>query len=110
MFILKSDATYTWPVTLSLPKDGGVREKSSFDCTFRRLPQSRLRKLLADPENSVDLICKEAVVGWKGVKDDAGGDLPFSESALEAMLEVPTAAQTIATAYLESIAGAKTKN
>lgn len=110
MFVLDTEASYSWPVHVSLPKDGGTFEKSSFDAKFKRIPQSRLKKLLQD-EDATDMnFCKEIVVGWKGIKDKEGQDIPYSEAGFEMLLEVPGVATTIVKAYLESIAGAKTKN
>ena len=45
-FVLKQSATYTWPITLVLPVDGGRREKHTFDGEFRRLPQDRIDQII----------------------------------------------------------------
>jgi hypothetical protein len=110
LFVLDTEASYSWPVHVSLPKDGGTWQKSTFDATFKRIPQSRLKKILNDEDATDANLCREILVGWKGIKSLGGDEVPFSESSLDSLLEVPGLATTIVKAYLESIAGAKTKN
>ena len=45
-FVLKQSATYTWPITVIIPMDGGRRDKHTFDGEFRRLPQSRINEII----------------------------------------------------------------
>lgn len=108
-FKINKRPSYTWPVVYKLPIDGGKHETSTFDVDFKYLPQSELKKMLSDPAgNDIDF-CKTVVVGWKNVMDKTE-EIPFSESALEQILEEPGLAKCIASAYLESHAGAKAKN
>lgn len=110
MFILDAEASYSWPVHVSLPVDGGKFEKSTFDAKFKRIPQSRLRKLLKDDDATDAGFAREVLIGWKGIKDKESQDVPFSETSLDQMLEIPGVATTIVKAYLESVSGAKVKN
>jgi hypothetical protein len=118
-FVLKQKNTYSWPVPLLLPGDGGRREKSTFDAEFKRLPQSRLNELARqakaaekgeDDEFNAQAIAREILIGWTGILDDGGKDVPFSEKALEQLLEVPTVAGQIVKAFYESYEDAKRKN
>jgi hypothetical protein len=120
-FVLKQSASYTWPVPLLIPIDGGRREKYSFDAEFRRLPQSRINEIIklaralelgrGDDESLDDkTAAKEILAGWAGVTDDAGKEIPFSESALEQLLEIPTIAGQIITAWFKSMEVAKKGN
>ena len=43
-FVLKVSDSYSWPITLVLPVDGGRREKHTFDGEFKRLPQIQMTK------------------------------------------------------------------
>lgn len=110
MFILQKMANYAWPIEFKLPTDGGKYAKHSFEAVFKVLSQSKLTELLNAKDSDDKAFCREVVVGWKGMKDESGQDLAFSATALDELLEVPTLATAIATAYLESIAGAKAKN
>ena len=121
-FVLKQSATYTWPITLVLPVDGGRREKHTFDGEFRRLPQTRINEIirlarlqergkLADDEELQDQdAAKEILVGWSGITDDDGKEVPFSEAALGQLLEIPTVAGQVVRTWFDSLEVAKRKN
>lgn len=112
MFKIIQNATYTWPVSIEFPTNGGKTEKSSFDAEFKRLTQSRVEEIKAAVVNGdmkdIDL-AREAMVGWSGVVDD-DGVVPYSESAREQLLEIPMVASAIVMALLNSISGARRKN
>jgi hypothetical protein len=120
-FVLKQTASYTWPVPLLIPVDGGRREKHSFDAEFKRLPQSRINEIIklaralelgrGDDESLDDkTAAREVLIGWTGITDDAGKELPFSESALAELLEIPTIAGQIIRAWFNSMEVAKKGN
>lgn len=120
-FVLKQTASYTWPVPLLIPVSGGRREKYSFDAEFRRLPQSRINEIIklaralelgrADDEMLDDkTAAREILLGWSGITDDNGKDVPFSEAALDQLLEIPTVAGQIIRAWFNSMDVAKRGN
>lgn len=121
-FVLKQSATYTWPITLVLPVDGGRRDKHTFDGEFRRLPQTRINEIvklaqlqergkLADDEELRDQdAAKEILVGWSNVVDDEGEEVPYSDAALNQLLEIPTVAGQIVRTWFDSLEVAKRKN
>jgi hypothetical protein len=120
-FVLNQSASYTWPVPLLIPVDGGRREKFSFDAEFKRLPQSRINEIIKlaralevgrDEDQSLDdkTAAKEILTGWSGVVDDSGKDIPFSEAALEQLLEIPAIAGQIVMAWFKSMEVAKKGN
>ena len=55
-------------------------------------------------------IAGEILVGWSGVTADDGKDIPFSQKALQQLLEVPFLAVAVMKAYVDSLKGAKRKN
>jgi hypothetical protein len=117
-FVLKQSDTYTWPVAFDVPVDGGRHERQTFDGEFKRLPQSKVGPMVAELQRLEDLgdldriteIAGEVLVGWSGVNDDAGKEIPFSQKALEQLLEVPFLAVAVIKAYMDSLKGAKRKN
>jgi hypothetical protein len=120
-FVLKQTASYTWPVPLLIPVDGGRREKHSFDAEFRRLPQTRINEIIKlaralelgrEDDEALDdkTAAREILIGWAGITDDAGKEVPFSESALEQLLEIPTIAGQIIRAWFNSMEVAKKGN
>lgn len=112
MFKITQQPTYSWPVTVELPTDGGKVEKATFDAEFKRLTQSRVDEIRMAVERNemrdVDL-AREAMVGWSGVVD-GDGPVPYSESARDQLLEIPMVSSAIVTALLGSLAGARRKN
>jgi hypothetical protein len=121
-FVLKQSATYTWPITVIIPMDGGRRDKHTFDGEFRRLPQSRINEIiklaraaergrLNDDEELLDQdAAKEILAGWSGVVDDDAKEIPYSENALAQLLDIPTVAGQIVRAWFDSLDVAKRKN
>jgi hypothetical protein len=121
-FVLKQTATYSWPVPLLIPVDGGRREKHSFDAEFRRLPQSRINEIIklarslelgrAGDDETLDdkTAAREILSGWSGITDDDAKDVPFSEAALDQLLEIPTVAGQIIRAWFNSMEVAKKGN
>lgn len=121
-FVLKQSTTYTWPIQIVLPTDGGRKEKFTFDGEFRRLSQTRINELrrvaramelgrVSDEEELVDQDgAREVLAGWSGVVDDDGKEIPFTEAALTQLLEIPNVAGQILKAWFESIEVAKKKN
>ena len=112
-FVLKQSDTYTWPVSFEIPVDGGRHERHSFDGEFKRLPQSRIReigKLIEDGEILDGAVAAEVLVGWVGVTDADGKEIPFSQKALEQLLDFPLLATAIVMGYFASLQGAKRKN
>lgn len=121
-FVLKQSATYSWPVTLVLPVDGGRREKHTFEGEFRRLPQTRINEIVRQARamergriNEDEVLedqdaAKEILVGWSGVVDDDGAEMPFTDKLLDQLLEIPTVAGQIVRAWFESLEVAKRKN
>jgi hypothetical protein len=117
-FVLKQSDTYTWPVTFDVPVDGGRHERQTFDGEFKRMPQSKVGPMVAELNRLDDAgdmeriteLASDVLVGWSGVTDDTGKEVPFSQKALEQLLEVPLLAASVLKAYFDSLKGAKRKN
>ena len=124
-FVLKQSSSYVWPVTVKLPISGGKFEKQTFDAEFKRLPQARINKIqievqariksserneATDDSISDQSIAEELLIGWSGVLDEDGDEVPFTESMKQQLLDIPTMASAIIVAYFDSLTGTKTKN
>lgn len=113
MFKLAQSTSYKWSVKVELPVDGGKFEKATFDAEFKRLSQSRINELRTQMEapgyTETDL-AKEVLIGWSGVVDGDGNEIPFSEGNRDKLLDVPMVAVAIGMSFFESLAGAKRKN
>jgi len=112
MFKLTQSNTYTWPVSVNIPVNGGQYDKQTFDGEFKRLSDARLKEIRSSIEagqlTDADFV-RELMVGWKGVTDD-GADVPFSQSTLAQLLDIPGVAAAVVMAVVESLAGLKRKN
>jgi hypothetical protein len=118
-FVLKQSATYSWPVVLRLPVDGGRFEKQTFDAQFKRLSQSRIneiqdlvraKQLNHEVELTDQSVADEVLAGWGNVQDDDGQEVPYTAAAKAELLNIPAVASGIVVAYFESVTGSKTKN
>ena len=112
-FVLAQSDSYSWPVTVEFPVDGGRFEKQTFDAEFKRLPQSRIEQVIE--RSNTDTIkdaefAREVITGWQGVTDAKGADVPYSNEALSKLLDVPLVAGAIVQAFFASLTGAKRKN
>jgi hypothetical protein len=112
-FILKQSDGFTWPVSIDLPVDGGLYEAQTFDVKFKRMSRKWIsdiaKKIEADEAADVD-VAREVIMDWSGITDGAGKDLPFSQKALEQLLDIPTMAGELVMLFFKATAGAKTKN
>ena len=108
-FVFKKGHTYFWPVTYSLPEDG-KHKSTQFQVQFTFKKHSEIQELIKGEGATDEAFCKAVVLGWKDVNDEVGQAVEFSDAALAEFVEIPQMAKTIVTAYLESLAGAKTKN
>jgi hypothetical protein len=124
-FVLKRSDSYTWPVTVDIPIDGGRFKRESFEVEFARLPQSRVHelqlavaKVKAALERGNELdglvtdqeIANEIVMGWKGILDEDGSEVEFTAAAKAELLDIAAVASAIVSAFSESISKAKAKN
>lgn len=114
-FVLHVSPTYEWPIQIEIPTDGGKHSKFTFDGVFARLPQSRLKeisKLIEKGEIDDEALAREVLVGWPegAIKDKDGDDVPFSDSAMDKLMEISKAASAVVTAFYASLDGAKRKN
>ena len=124
-FVLKQSDTYSWPVSFDVPADGGRFIKQTFDAEFKRPTQARIveiqeavMKRLRAIQNDEDTdglitdleIADEILVGWSGIDDGEGAEVPYSQKAKEQVLNVPAVSASIVEAFFDSLKGAKRKN
>lgn len=114
MFKIAQNPTYQWPVTVHIPQDGGKFMKATFTAEFRALAQERIDAVIAEArggDSDADLM-SECLIGWSGVADADGTDLPYSDEAKARLLDIPYVRAALATAFFASISGdeARRKN
>ena len=124
-FVLAQTESYSWPVTVEFPIDGGRFEKQTFDAVFKRLPQTRINEIQSEVQARIKAaergeafesdisdisIADEVLAGWAGVVDDDGEEVAFTAASKAQLLNIPGLAGSIVEAYFESVAGRKAKN
>lgn len=112
MFKIKQTPEFFWPVEVQVAGDGGKYERQSFDALFRRKSDTQIQEMrerIERGELTDRAFCREVLAGWKGISDE-GQDVPFSETALEQVLDVPGVAAAIVLAYANAHSGVVRKN
>jgi hypothetical protein len=114
MFKIDENPTYKWPVNVYVPRDGGKFVKATFTAEFKALPQDQIDAVLqsirdGDPDAN---FAGECLVGWSGVQDSDGTDLPYSDEAKTKLLNMSYVRNAVVTDFFESISGgaARRKN
>jgi hypothetical protein len=107
-----TEGTYKWPVKVMIPVDGGKKEKQEFTAVFKRYQKDAIPTSedgAEDEERGIEFF-KAILVGWSGIKDDAGEEIPYSEENLLKYLAVPVFTHAVVEAYQNSNNMAKEKN
>lgn len=114
MFKITQGSAYFWPVVVEIAQDGGSFQKATLDVQFRRVRSSEFVQIQADylsGRKSDAALTRDLVVGWRGVQNPDGADVPFSASALDEAIETtPAFAPAVVLAFVASHAGEKEKN
>jgi hypothetical protein len=109
-FVFKKGVTYSWPVKIQLPKDGGEFEEQSFEAVFKRIKQSEINDLLAGEGATDRKFCEAVMAGWNGILDESHNAIAFTSESLGEFLDVPGVTKAIVVAFLESVVGIKKGN
>jgi len=107
-FVLKKTATISWPVAVHLAADGGKFKKETFTAVFRELGREEFNRLL--DEGKDEALSDSILVGWEGISDEDGNDMPFTKENKEALLDNFTVMKALIEAYGSMLQGAKVKN
>ena len=113
-FILEDlDDTFEWQVKLLIPTKN-KRRTETFNAIFKRISQERYNEIarLQDEEGlSNEDVVREIMVGWSGMQDKEGNELPYTASRLNKILDVFGVAGYILKAFGEAYTGGlKRKN
>lgn len=111
-----SDApdTYTWPVVVEIPADGGNYREARFTARFQLQPQDVVDEVLQkirdedDQDEDTDLAVK-LLVGWEDVQGADGQPLVYSDESKHALLNIPYVRGAVVRAYFASLGGKKAR-
>ena len=109
-FVRKKNKTFKWPVVVREPSenDAGVFEESEFIAVFKRLKVSEYQK--AVEEKTEFEMMKMMLVGWEGMKEEDGQDIPFNNQNLKDMMEDSYWLKAVSSSYTASLIDEKVKN
>lgn len=110
--VLKKVSTFKWKVPLKVPGNGAY-EVSEVEFEFKKLKVSELEdsmKKFNESGGKYADFCKKVIVGWSGIKDEAGADVNFSPENLELLFNEGTFGVQIFDSYFEIVNGAAAKN
>lgn len=113
MFKLDASDSFWYPVTVEIAGDGGKFIKSTFDAQLKRLARSEVVEIMRQigAGETTDLqVASTILLGWRGICDRDGNEIPFSESARDRLLDVHPVCPAVITAWAESLRGGKAKN
>ena len=115
MFKIAKDHSFTWPVDVYMPVDGGRTDHKKFVARFRPASVSRSAEVLAavreaslERLDELDLL-KEVLIGWEGVADEDGAEIPFSAEARDTLIDIVYVRAGLLDAYVKATAGKAVK-
>ena len=106
-FVRKKVKVFSWPVSIEEPSDGGTFDTVTFDAKFKRVGRKEFQKL--GEKGELDLL-KVIMVGWEGIQDEDGKELPFSIEAMRELSDDPYWIRGVLKAYTETFEGARQGN
>lgn len=113
MFTLAQSDSYSWPIEVEFPVDGGKTEKQTFDARIKRLSQTRLEELQASIASGMTNdrgVAGEILVGWAGVVDASNQEIPFSVASKKELLDQARVATAVVAGFFDSLSSGKRKN
>ena len=99
--------TFSTPVTVNVPNNKGGFDKSTFTAIFRRPSMAELDEIRGLKN---DEVVRRTMVGWDLRDGDTHESVEFSEVEMEAVLQISPTPMATATAFWESVSGARSKN
>lgn len=101
-FVRKTIKTFSWPVPVEEPTDGGTFTTSTFDATFRRVGRAEFARL----SNKGDMpLLKAILTGWDGIDDESGTPIPFTQETMKEFADDPYWMRAVLKAYTATFDG-----
>ena len=104
--IFKKVTEYDWDVTVQTPYKGKFK-KETFTAKFKNVSRKNFDEMI---DGGDDNFVKTVLVGWSGIKDEEGNDVPFNDENFEALTDNHFIVKGIIEAFGQSMRGASEKN
>jgi len=106
-----------WPVTVSVPRDGGSFEKSQFRAKFEILNSDQVNAMAVDHRSSGDqdtdlgqLILTKSIKDLFDLVDEDGNQIPYTDELRDQVLAIPYIKGGLWEAYTSALNGRRQKN
>lgn len=108
MFTFTENYEFDWPVTVKYP-GAEADQEASFTARFRLVPEDELFRK-GEPEGDLMSLIEDEreklasrLIGWSGIKTDAGAELAFSEEARDRLLKQRPIRIAVMKAYSDAV-------
>ena len=108
-FKIVRPSTIKWPVEVHSPADGGKFVKRIFEAEFRYDSKAEIDDIgsrLGSGDLTAEAALQHVVIGWSGIADADGAEVPFSPSALNQAMEMDGVTDAMLRAYVTAVRGA----
>lgn len=107
MFKVEKPTTIAWPVTVSIPRNGGNVVKATFTGEFRILSGAEFNAIYANGGSDEDLV-RNVLTNWGAdLRDESDQSMDYNDENLNLIASVPYIRAAIVAAYLELAHGKK---
>lgn len=100
-------SSYRWPCKVRTADDGGVQYEETFDAVFRRTPRAEMQALA---DRGDDHLIRGVLLGWSGILDESGEEIPFSEAARDELMQDQSWCRAIIEGFYQGVNGARAGN
>ena len=105
MFKLVEERTAWWPMNWKGVAEDGTIIENEIEMRFHVLGEAAFKALLDEAEENDDIaVLRRLVKDWRGIGDEEGTPLPFSDDNLLRFLDLPNTKMGLATAYYRLMA------
>tara|TARA_R110002096_G_scaffold172484_4_gene346176 strand:- start:703 stop:1080 length:378 start_codon:yes stop_codon:yes gene_type:complete len=112
----RSDEGIKWPVHINEPRSGGAVKQHTINVHFIIKGQETIDELTNGSDLEFMLAVIDPVKGWEGLTRESSTnekgveEIPYNETELEALLDIPYIKAGFIEAYFKCIAGVSSKN
>lgn len=109
--VIKKTKTFTWPVKILEPKDGGGFNEQKVRIKFNMIPQERIDEIIKNESEDDSDVLDEIVAGWddEAFKDENGNSLTFNVENKALILSVPYVRTGMIAGFFEAASGKAAK-
>ena len=107
--IVKQLPNIKGPVKVRQPSDNGKTTEHEFTAVFKPLSQEDYDQGVKDGLSDAQFV-RLFLVGWEGLQDEDGNDIPFSDEFIDVVMSFPFVRKALLGAYQTMINGIEVKN